>query len=55
MNLDSAALDVIHFLLQDLPGQAILRDAVAQPAAGFRGGLKDHRLVALEGQMVGAA
>ena len=55
VNLHPAALDVIHFLLQDLPGQAILRDAVAQPAAGFRGGLEDHRLVALEGQMVGAA
>ncbi len=29
------ARKIIHFPLEDFPGQAILRDAVAQPAAGL--------------------
>ena len=49
------AREIVHFPLQDFPGQAILRDAVAQPAAGFRRGLEDHRPVAGQGQVVGAA
>ena len=49
MNLHPAALDVIHFPIQDFPGQAVFRDTVAQPAAGFGGGLEDHRLITLAG------
>ena len=55
VDLHPAALNIIHFPIQDFPGQPVGRDAVAQPAAGFRGGLEDHRLIALEGQVIGAA
>ncbi len=54
VDLHPQALDVVHFPLQDFLGQAVFRNAVPQPAAGRGRGLEDHRLIALEGQMIGA-
>ena len=53
-DLHAAALDVVHFPLEHVPGQTVFRDAVAQPAPGFGRGLEDHRLVAHQGQVIAA-
>ena len=48
------AQDIIDLLIQVFFGQAIIRDAHPQHAAGLGQGLEDRDLIAPQGQMIGA-
>jgi hypothetical protein len=54
LQLDAEVEDALDLGVDDVPGQAVLGDPVAQHAPGLLEGLEDRHLVAAPGQLVGA-
>ncbi len=54
LQFDAQAQDIIDLLIQDIFGEAIIRDTHPQHAAGLGQGLKDRGLVAPQSQVIGA-